>query len=133
MSAGPTVMRMTAASSPEITALRWGTVKVEGLGAFRDAKLWPGGGRAWDWRETGTHHVPGIQPADVAELLEHQPDAVVLSRGQRERLRTSDATHALLAESGIEIVSAETGAAVARYNELAAVGRPVAALIHSTC
>ena len=31
---------------------------VAGLGDGKDFKLWPGGGRAWDWRETGTHHRP---------------------------------------------------------------------------
>ena len=35
---------------------------LDGLGA----KLYPGGARAWDWRETGTRHRPGIQPADIA-------------------------------------------------------------------
>ncbi len=57
--------------SPRITRLSWGHLEIEGAHAFRDAKLYPGGAREWDWRETGTHHVPGIQPADVAELLDH--------------------------------------------------------------
>jgi len=39
------------------------------------AKLFPGGLREWDWRETGTRHVPGIQHADVQELIEHDGDA----------------------------------------------------------
>jgi hypothetical protein len=53
--------------SPRITHLEWGAMEAEGLAPARDMKLWPGGGRAWDWRETGTHHVPGIQIADVEE------------------------------------------------------------------
>jgi hypothetical protein len=44
---------------------------VEDLGSGKDFKLYPGGGREWDWTETNTGHVPGIQPADVEELLEH--------------------------------------------------------------
>jgi len=44
---------------------------VEGLGSGKDFKLYPGGGREWDWRETNTEHVPGIQHADVQELLEN--------------------------------------------------------------
>jgi hypothetical protein len=39
--------------SPRITHLSWGRIEVEGGRGFKDAKLWPGGGRAWDWKETG--------------------------------------------------------------------------------
>ena len=57
--------------SPQITHVSWGRMEVEGVGTGKDFKLYPGGGREWDWRETGTQHVPGIQPADVQELLDH--------------------------------------------------------------
>jgi hypothetical protein len=57
--------------SPRIMALAWGKIEVEGAGTLRDAKLFPGGAREWDWRETGTEHTPGIQPTDVRELLDH--------------------------------------------------------------
>jgi len=67
--------------SPRITHLEWGRIDAEGLARAHDVKLWPGGGRAWDWSETGTHHVPGIQIADVEELLEEGARIVVLSRG----------------------------------------------------
>ena len=67
--------------SPRITHLSWGRMEVEGVGSGRDFKLYPGGGREWDWAETGTHHVPGIQPADVAELLEKGSKVIVLTRG----------------------------------------------------
>ena len=40
-------------------------MEVEGLGSGKDFKLCPGGGRQWDWGETNTEHVPGIQPADL--------------------------------------------------------------------
>lgn len=59
--------------SPRIITLSWGSVDTE-VGTFRDAKLWPGGGRGWGWNETGTDHVPGIEAADV-EVLGSQ-DAV---------------------------------------------------------
>ena len=50
-----------------------GRLVVDDRTSFRDAKLFPGGSRKWDWNETGTHHTPGIQPADVKELLELTP------------------------------------------------------------
>ena len=64
-----------------------GKIQVEGLGDGRDFKLWPGGGRHWDWNETGTHHAPGIQLSDVEELLENGARTVVLSCGMNHRLQ----------------------------------------------
>lgn len=111
----------------------WGQIEVEGLGRFRDAKLWPGGGRPWDWNETGTRHRPGIQPADVEELLEHGPEMVVLSRGRQLRLDTCPETLDLLASRGLSVERCETGDAIELYNRLVASGVAVAALVHSTC
>jgi hypothetical protein len=119
--------------SPSVEGSGWGHIDVERLGRFRDAKLWPGGGRAWDWNETGTAHQPGIQPADVVELLEHRPDTVVLSRGRQQRLDTCQETLDFLHDLGITVVREETGSAIATYNRLATEGRRVAALFHTTC
>jgi hypothetical protein len=103
------------ASSPKVTHLSWGRLEVGGR-SFKDAKLFPGGARTWDWNETGTRHDPGIQSADVEELLERGATAVVLSKGFHERLG----------------VSPQTGEAIQLYNRLRATER-VGALIHSTC
>lgn len=126
-------MTLKSERSPEVRAQGWGHVEVEGLGRLRDAKLWPGGGRAWDWRETGTEHHPGIQPADIDELLEHEPEVVVLSRGRQLRLETCPETLRILRDRQLEVVHEETGAAIEEYNHLAADGRRVAALLHTTC
>jgi hypothetical protein len=108
-------------------------VQVEGSEhPFRDAKLFPGGAREWDWTETGTHHRPGVQPADLEELLERGATTIVLSRGMLKQLRVPSATREWLEGHGIELHVLETDEAVDRYNELrktVAVG----ALIHSTC
>jgi hypothetical protein len=126
-------MTEPAERSPQVVRHSWGEIEVEGIGALRDAKLWPGGGRGWDWNETGTRHKPGIQPADVAELLEHEPDVVVLSRGRQCRLETGRDTIKLLKKRDVELVRDETAAAIDAYNRMAAEGRRVAGLFHSTC
>ncbi len=118
--------------SPRIAHLSWGRLEVEGEGSFKDAKLYPGGARAWDWRETGTHHVPGIQPADVEELVEHGATTIVLSKGFWERLQVCPETLALLRARGVAAHVLETEAAVDRYNGLRE-NEPVAGLFHSTC
>jgi len=107
-------------------------MEVEGLGTGRDFKLYPGGGRAWDWNETGTHHVPGIQPGDVQELLDHGSRIVVLTRGMQLALQTCPETLQMLRDKGSTHHIEETKAAVELYNRLAA-SEPVGGLFHSTC
>ena len=120
------------AQSPRIRHPSWGRVEVEGRGAFKDAKLYPGGAREWDWRETGTRHVPGIQAADLRELLEHGVEVVVLSKGMLERLQVCPETLELLKRKGIPAHVLPTEDAVRLYNELAAEQK-VGGLFHSTC
>lgn len=118
--------------SPRIVDFAWGQMEVEGHGRFKDAKLFPGGARAWDWRETGTDHEAGIQPADVEELLAHGARAVVLSRGMVERLTVAAETLRLLEERGITTYVQQTEEAVRTYNELRE-SEPVGGLFHTTC
>src|SRR6185437_3974155 len=118
--------------SPRILAVCWGRMEVEGIGAGKDFKLYPGGGREWDWNETGTRHEPGIQPADTEELLAHGATAVVLSLGMNRRLQVDPGTLDYLAERSIAAHVAETREAVKIYNDLAG-SVPVAGLFHTTC
>jgi hypothetical protein len=118
--------------SPRISHLSWGRMEVEGLGGGRDFKLYPGGGREWDWRETGTHHVPGIQPADVKELLDHGSKVIVLTRGMQLALQTCPEILQILRERDVPCHIEETRAAVDLYNKLALTGA-VGGLFHSTC
>ena len=104
-----------------------------GVGAFSDMKLWPGGGREWDWRETNTHHVPGIQVSDIEELIERGARVVILTMGMQLVLQTCSETLRHLEQRGIRYHQLETKAAVAKYNELAAMGAHVGGVFHSTC
>jgi hypothetical protein len=118
--------------SPRIARLSWGRIEVEGLGVFKDAKLYPGGAREWDWSESGTGHGQGIQPADVEELLEHGATEIVLGTGIYGRLRVNPDTLALLETRGVTVHRLRTEKAVETFNELrerVAVG----GLFHTTC
>ena len=118
--------------SPKITKLDWGQIEVEGFGAFKDVKLYPGGARRWKWTETGTEHSPGVQFADVEELLEHGAEVVVLSLGVYGRLKVQDATLTKLAEKGITAHVLKTKEAKELYNQLCE-GNAVGGLFHTTC
>lgn len=122
--------------SPLISASGWGRVEVEGLTKpLRDAMLFPGGGREWDWGASGTSHHGGIQRADVEALLAEEASEVVLSTGRLGLLRVSREVLDLLKARGVTVHVLRTGAAIDRYNALASVpdGPRVGALIHSTC
>ena len=125
-------MNQSKFASPRILDVAWGRMEVEGVGTGKDFKLYPGGGRPWDWRETGTRHVPGIQPADVEELLDHGARQIVLSRGMLLALRTCPETVSMLEDRGVRVFIEETRRAVERYNQLAET-EPVGGLFHSTC
>jgi hypothetical protein len=118
--------------SPLVTHLEWGRIDVVTNLSYKDVKLSPEGSSAWDWRETGTRHVPGIQIGDVNELVQHGCRIIILSRGMNLVLRVPAETIAWLTQQEISVEVMETRLAVARYNELR--GREkVGALIHSTC
>src|SRR5512136_1787484 len=111
-------MRQAKHISPRISCLSWGHIEVEGHPPFKDVKIFPGGAREWDWHETGTRHVPGIQPADVQELIGHGARAVVLSKGIWEQLQVCPETLEVLARNGIQVEVLQTDDAVKRFNEL---------------
>jgi len=119
--------------SPAIEHLAWGVLEVSGLKKGKDMKLWPGGGRPWDWRETNTEHVPGIQAADIVELIDYGASVIILSRGMQLVLQTAPQTIAWLDQHGLQYHLLETREAAKLYNELAGQGVAVAGLFHSTC
>ncbi len=119
--------------SPRIQQVSWGRLEVEGkTEPYKDAKLFPGGSREWNWRETGTSHKPGIQIADVQELLEHESKVVVLSCGMAECLHVPRETLDFLKEQQIAVHVLPTKEAAALYNKLAET-EPVGGLFHTTC
>jgi len=119
--------------SPRIKHVSWGRLEVEGRAEpYKDAKLFPGGSREWNWRESGTEHSPGIQRADVQELLDHNAKIVVLSRGMKECLHVPRETLDFLKEREVAAHVLPTAEAVKLYNELAEK-EPVGGLFHTTC
>ncbi|GJN86327.1 hypothetical protein PLIIFM63780_009907 [Purpureocillium lilacinum] len=110
-------------ASPKIKAVSWGRMEIPDVGDGKDFKLWPGGGR--DIR-------PGIQIADVEELVVNGATAIVLSRGFQNKLRVEPAVLEYLADKNVSIYIAETREAVTIYSKLAET-TPVGGLFHSTC
>ena len=128
-----TTAKQSSNRSPRINHVSWGRLEVEGRAEpYKDAKLFPGGSREWNWRDTNTSHRPGIQIVDVEELLEHGAEVVVLSRGMAECLHVPSETLEFLKERQIPVHVLPTQDAVALYNKLAQI-EPVGGLFHTTC
>lgn len=120
-------------ASPRILSSGWGKMTVDGIGGGKDFKLWPGGGRPWDWSEFGTGHNRGIQPGEVEDLLNHGCEMVILTTGRMRNLRIARTTLALLEKKGVETIVVETDEGIALYNKYAEQGKAVGGLFHSTC
>ena len=76
--------------------------------------------------------MPGIQPADVEELLEYGATVVVLSRGMTGRLQVAPETLQVLKDRGVTAHVLGTEDAVRTYNQLREK-EPVGGLFHTTC
>uniref|UniRef100_A0A8C4XWF9 Mth938 domain-containing protein n=3 Tax=Gopherus evgoodei TaxID=1825980 RepID=A0A8C4XWF9_9SAUR len=123
-----------AMSSPEIASLSWGQMMVKGCSTtYKDCKVWPGGSRTWDWRETGTNHSPGVQPADLEEVVKKGVKTLVIGRGMSEALQVPASTVDYLKKNGIDVLALQTEKAVKEYNALVAQGVKVGGVFHSTC
>ncbi|KAJ7995685.1 hypothetical protein DPEC_G00247140 [Dallia pectoralis] len=121
-------------SSPEIVSLSWGHMMVEGRpSAYKDCKVWPGGSCGWDWRETGTEHHPGVQPADLEEVLLKGVETLVIGRGMSEALQVPSSTVDYVKKRGVDLRVLQTEKAVKEYNNLVGQGVKVGGVFHSTC
>ena len=98
--------------SPRVLDLSWGRMEVEGLGVAKDFKLYPGGGRVWDWSLSGTQHEPGVQRRDVDDLLNNGATVVVLAQGMQGLLQVPRSTIEYLEDRSIVVHVAETREAV---------------------
>ena len=123
---------ITIKKSPKVIERSWGTIEVEGFPIFKDVKLFPGGCKEWNWRDTGTEHSPGIQYSDVKELIDNGSKIVILSRGVLGRLKIRKGLINKLESEGFAVHALKTKEAIKLYNDLSK-SELVGALIHTTC
>lgn len=120
---------------PFIEHIQWGEITVKNNGntiTYRDVKLWPNQSREWNWKETGTRHNPGIQIADIQELID-KVDVVILTRGIDLVLQVPQETIDYAKQQGKEVHVGQTEDMVKLYNELVEQGKKVGGVFHSTC
>lgn len=143
----------TLSAAPKITGFKWGEITVlqedgkevtfnDSLGGIKDCAI---GGPlpevcAWDWKESGTCHNPGITKKAVEKILLGTSPAtvVILSRGVHSVLQTTQEAKDLLKtlkkeEKIKEFYIEQSEKAVTTYNRLVDEGEHVVGLFHSTC
>jgi hypothetical protein len=113
-----------------IEAYEFGRITADGESYTKDVVIGPGGVFTPWWRREGHR----LDVADLAPVLEAGPDTVVVGTGFYGNMRVPEATLDHLRDQDIEVRVAETGAAVALFNDLAAEpARKVVAAFHLTC
>lgn len=126
-------MTVSTTGSPKILSSGWGKLEIENLGKGKDFKLWPGGGKAWDWSIHGTEHGKGIQPGEIDDLVRAGCTIVILTTGRLNRLKVPKSTIKALEDVGVEVVVCSTRKGINKYNKYVEIGCPVGGLFHSTC
>uniref|UniRef100_A0A3Q3IAT6 Mth938 domain-containing protein n=1 Tax=Monopterus albus TaxID=43700 RepID=A0A3Q3IAT6_MONAL len=107
-----------------------------GLHCPRKNVLCPSGGGGlltlvhWGWPSS---HYPGVQPADLDEVLKKGIDLLVIGRGMSEALQVPSSTLDFVKQRGIDVKVLQTEKAVAEYNKLANQGAKGGGGFHSTC
>jgi hypothetical protein len=126
-------------SLPEIVSLEWGkiVVNVDGTNkTFKDCRIWAYDADQWDWGRTGTHHKPGTQFNDFADLLSKCTDTnvVILSTGVDNVLQVHPETIKKMRQHypRVTLYILNTKEAVKTYNSLRKEHQ-IVALIHTTC
>ncbi|XP_039359890.1 mth938 domain-containing protein isoform X2 [Mauremys reevesii] len=78
-------------------------------------------------------HSPGVQPADLEEVVKKGVKTLVIGRGMSEALQVPASTVDYLKKNGIDVLVLQTEKAVKEYNALVAQGVKVGGVFHSTC
>uniref|UniRef100_A0AAR2IK51 Mth938 domain-containing protein n=2 Tax=Pygocentrus nattereri TaxID=42514 RepID=A0AAR2IK51_PYGNA len=78
-------------------------------------------------------HYPGVQPADLEEILRKGVDMLVIGRGMSEALQVPPSTVEYVKKQGVDVKVLQTEKAVKEYNNLAGQGAKVGGVFHSTC
>jgi len=126
----------TPMANPKIIDNRWGCVTIEELdgeiNSYGDCMVFPGGCETWDWTETGTHHNPGVQLADIKFI--DMVDVIILTRGMHNKLQVSQGVVNELVGQGKQVYVLQTEAAIKLYLKKIEDGwQRIGILIHTTC
>lgn len=112
-----------------ITEFSFGKIVVNGKTYKNDIKII--GGRViseW-WRKSGHR----VEVEDITDILEAEPEVVVIGKGSPGLLKSTASLRDYLAANHIELIEKKTSKAIDEFNGLLEQGRKVAAGFHISC
>jgi hypothetical protein len=104
-------------------------IRIASRNYYSDLKIIDNQVRPNWWRQAGHR----LDRADIADILENQPDVLVVGTGSAGRMQVPDATRQALESQGIRMRIEKTVDAVRVFNRLHKEGRKVAGAFHLTC
>jgi hypothetical protein len=112
-----------------ITQFSFGKIVVNGKTYTNDIKIVKGQVISEWWRKRGHR----VEVEDIADVLEAEPEVVVIGKGSPGLLKSTSSLRDYLAANQIELIEKKTSKAVDVFNGLFQQGRKVAAGFHISC
>ncbi len=112
-----------------IESYEFGCMEVEGRTHHDDLKIIENRLVGNWWRRRG--HT--LNPEDIRDILEASVEILVVGTGEYGNMTVTREVSEALSKRGIELISAPTGVAVSKFNDLHAQGKRVAGAFHLTC
>ena len=112
-----------------ITDFSFGKIVVNGKTYTDDIKIVRGQVISDWWRKRGHR----VDVEDIADILESEPDTVVIGKGSPGLVKTSNHLRESLVAHNIVLIEKKTSKAIEVFNKLFQEGRKVAAGLHITC
>ena len=112
-----------------ITEFSFGTIVVDGQICNNDIKIVQGRLISNWWRRSGH----SVEVEDVQDVLDANPQILVIGKGQPGYMRTTDSLRGHLQENNIKLIEESTTDAVKIFNRLLGDGKRVAGGFHVGC
>ncbi|MFP4213685.1 MAG: Mth938-like domain-containing protein [Desulfohalobiaceae bacterium] len=107
----------------------FGKIKIQGRTYTQDVKILADRiFHPW-WRKTGHQ----VQVSDVQDILEENPEILVLGKGSPGLMQSTSELAKELKERGIQLIELPSQDAASKFNELHSQGKKVCAGFHLTC
>lgn len=108
---------------------RFGSMEIGGTTYQADLKIVGGKVVPQWWRKEGHK----VYVEDIQDILEVQPEVLVIGRGRPGLMKPSNDVRRLCAEKGIQLIDEPTEEAVRTFNAFTKAGKRVAGAFHLTC
>ena len=112
-----------------ITDFSFGKIVVNGKTYKNDIKIVDGRVISEWWRRSGHR----VEVDDITDVLEAEPDVVVIGKGSPGLLKSTASLRDYLAGNHIELIEKKTSEAIHVFNRLFQQGKKVAAGFHISC